>query len=175
MHGGSVSAHSDGLDEGSEFVVRLPAVSCGLAAAETITGARPPAVGRPSQRRILVVDDNVDALEGLSLLLQTSGYEVMKACDGRQALQIAAACHPDVALLDIGMPHMDGYEVARRIRAEPWGGEVALVALSGWGQSEDLRRTRESGFDFHLVKPVSFEAVTDVITRLARHDAAAGA
>ena len=70
---------------------------------------------------------------------------------------------------------MDGSEVARRIRAEPWGGEVALVALSGWGQSEDLRRTRESGFDFHLVKPVSFEAVTDVITRLARHDAAAGA
>ena len=175
MHGGSVSAHSDGLDEGTEFVVRLPAVSCALAAAETLTGARPPAVGRPSQRRILVVDDNVDALEGLSLLLQTSGYEVMKACDGRQALQIAAACHPDVALLDIGMPHMDGYEVARRIRAEPWGGEVALVALSGWGQSEDLRRTRESGFDFHLVKPVSFEAVTDVITRLARHDAAAGA
>jgi CheY-like chemotaxis protein len=127
------------------------------------------------RRRILVVDDNVDALEGLSLLLQTSGYEVMKACDGRQALQIAAGCHPDLALLDIGMPHMDGYEVARRIRAEPWGGKVALVALSGWGQSEDLRRTRESGFDFHLVKPVSFEAVTDVIARLARHDAAAGA
>jgi CheY-like chemotaxis protein len=98
---------------------------------------------------------------------------VLKASDGRQALRLAATSHPDFALLDIGMPHMDGYEVARRIRAEPWGAQMTLVALTGWGQSEDQRRTREAGFDCHLVKPVSFEAVTDVMSRLASRSAAA--
>jgi signal transduction histidine kinase len=173
MHGGSVSAHSDGANQGSEFVVRLPA--CAGAAAGPPGTARAPEQQRDSGGRILVADDNPDALDGLSLLLQASGYEVLKACDGLQALQIAADSHPHLALLDLGMPQMDGYEVARRIRAEPWGGEVALVALSGWGQSEDLRRTHESGFDFHLVKPVSFEAVSDVIARFVRRADAADA
>ena len=99
------------------------------------------------------------------MLLQNAGYEVLKAADGRHALKLASASHPDFALLDLGMPEMDGHEVARRIRAEPWGTQLPLVALSGWGQSEDFQRTRESGFDFHLVKPVSFEAVAEVIAR----------
>ena len=174
MHGGSVSAQSDGIEQGSEFVVRLPARTRAPAPVEPARSAATVEVREPG-RRILIVDDNVDALEGLAILLQTAGYEVLKASDGRQALQIAAASHPDFALLDIGMPHMDGYEVARRIRAESWGREIPLVALSGWGQSEDLRRTRESGFDYHLVKPVSFEAVIDVLARLARGPVAADA
>jgi signal transduction histidine kinase len=164
MHGGSVSARSEGLGHGSEFVVRLPSAPGVARSSEPVR----PCVAAPAntRQRILIVDDNVDALEGLSLLLKTAGFEVLQASDGRQALQVAAASPPDVAFLDIGMALMDGYEVARRIRAEPWGAHLPLVALSGWGQSDDLRRSRESGFDFHLVKPVSFEAVTDVISRL---------
>jgi len=173
MHGGSVTARSDGLGQGSEFAVRLPTVSAAARSSEPSRPFNSP-TGKTRQR-ILIVDDNVDALEGLSLLLQTAGFEVLQASDGHKALQVAAASPPDVAFLDIGMPLMDGYEVARRIRAEPWGAHVPLVALSGWGQSEDLRRTRESGFDLHLVKPVSFEAVTDVIARLTNRVFAAEA
>lgn len=122
---------------------------------------------RAMRRRVLVVDDNVDALEGLSLLLEMAGNEVIKASDGIEAIEVAAARPPDLAVLDLGMPRMDGYELARRIRAEPWGLHLPLVALSGWGQSDDRRRARESGFDCHLVKPVSFDAVADVMARLA--------
>jgi signal transduction histidine kinase len=175
MHGGSVAAHSDGVGQGSEFVVRLPTALGATMPSELVPKPCTTPEARETCQRILIVDDNIDALEGLSLLLQTAGFEVLKASDGRQALQIAAASRPDFALLDIGMPHLDGYEVARRIRAEPWGRQMPLVALSGWGQSEDLRRTRESGFNSHLVKPVSFEAVIDVIARLARRPVAADA
>jgi signal transduction histidine kinase/ActR/RegA family two-component response regulator len=173
MHGGNVAARSDGPGQGSEFVVRLPAVSGSARPIETALGPGCAAKRAGTPQRVLVVDDNVDALEGLSLLLRTAGFDVLKASDGRQALRLAATSHPDFALLDIGMPHMDGYEVARRIRAEPWGAQMTLVALTGWGQSEDQRRTREAGFDCHLVKPVSFEAVTDVMSRLASRSAAA--
>ena len=108
-------------------------------------------------------------------MLQSAGHDVIKACDGSAALELAASRHPDVALLDIGMPHIDGFELARRIRAQPWGARLPLVALSGWGQSEDFRRTRECGFDCHLVKPVSFEEVAGVIARLSARAATAEA
>jgi signal transduction histidine kinase len=171
MHGGTVSAHSGGVGKGSEFTVRLPlARRQGSAARAADSGGAP--VTRVPGRTLLLVDDNIDALDGLALLLQSAGHEVIKACDAGAALELAAARHPDLALLDIGMPHIDGFELARRIRAQPWGSRLPLVALSGWGQSEDMRRTRESGFDCHLVKPVSFEEVAGVIDRLSARAAA---
>ena len=118
-------------------------------------------------RRILIADDNPDALESLAMLLECGGHEVCKAADGVQAVELASSRQPELALLDIGMPALDGYEVARRIRAEPWGREMVLVALSGWGQSEDLRRSTEAGFDLHLVKPLNMEALADVFGRVS--------
>jgi signal transduction histidine kinase len=171
MHGGTVAAHSEGVGKGSQFTVRLP-IAAEPQAAPCAAGAAASPEARAARRRVLLVDDNVDALEGLALLLQSAGHEVIKACDGSAALELAATKHPDLALLDIGMPHIDGYELARQIRAQPWGAQLPLVALSGWGQSEDFRRTRECGFDCHLVKPVSFEEVAGVIARLAAHLAA---
>ncbi len=173
MHGGTVSARSDGVGKGSEFSVRLP-VSAEPQAPRTAGTSGSPG-HYASGRRVLLVDDNTDALEGLALLLQSAGHEVIKACDGSVALELAASRHPDVALLDIGMPHIDGFELARRIRAQPWGAQLPLVALSGWGQSEDFRRTRDCGFDCHLVKPVSFEDVAGVIARLSSRAATAEA
>ena len=121
--------------------------------------------------RILLADDNRDALDSLATLLQCDGHEVHTAGDGAEALEVAAQCRPDVVLLDIGMPKLDGYEVARRIRAEPWGKNAILIALTGWGQDDDRRRSRDAGFDSHLVKPVDFTAL---LALLASTEAAAG-
>ena len=117
-------------------------------------------------RRILIADDNNDALESLATLLQLSGHEVFTATNGGTALQSAERHMPEVALLDIGMPMLDGYEVAKRIRAQPWGQRITLVALTGWGQDSDRRRSREAGFDSHLVKPLDLETLTDLLARL---------
>jgi PAS domain S-box-containing protein len=155
MHGGAVEAHSDGPGKGSEFVVRLPLAPKaprGAGAAER-PGNGPPAAAAPS-RRILVVDDNVDSAESLGMLLKLMGNEVALAYDGPSALQTAAALVPDLVLLDLGMPGMDGFEVARRLRALPQLRAAVLVAQTGWAQEEDRRQSREAGFHFHLVKPV---------------------
>jgi PAS domain S-box-containing protein len=152
IHGGSVEARSEGTDRGSEFTVRLP-----LAAAESCRDVEPPALieGRTGPAsRIVVVDDDVDAADSLARLLRIAGHEVLSVYDGPAALQRAEAFRPDLILLDIGMPVMDGYEAARRIRQTPSLRNVLLVAQTGWGQSEDRRRTREAGFDHHLIKPV---------------------
>jgi signal transduction histidine kinase len=167
MHGGRVSAYSDGHGKGSEFVIRLPLLTC----AEPLPVPAPDQSGlletRPHvQRRILVADDNMDALESLSRVLQLSGHEVFSAANGSVALQSAERHLPDVALLDVGMPLLDGYEVARRIRAEPWGKNVLLVAVTGWGQEADRRRSREAGFDSHLIKPLDLAELTQLLTRL---------
>src|SRR6185437_14914721 len=114
-----------------------------------------------TQRRILVADDNNDALESLATLLQLSGHEVYTAANGAIALESAEQNRPEVALLDIGMPKLDGYEVARRIRAQPWGQRITLVALTGWGQDSDRRRSQEAGFDSHLVKPLDLDKLTE--------------
>lgn len=158
MHGGTICARSGGLGRGSEFVVRLP-----LARAQSADGSRDSASMQlpPARiiRRVLVIDDNQDAAETLALLLQLEGHEVHVAHDGPAGLEAAVSLRPDVIFLDLGMPGMDGYEVARRLRQEPGLKETRLAALTGWGQQEDRRRSAEAGFDAHLVKPVDPTAI----------------
>jgi PAS domain S-box-containing protein len=151
MHGGSIEAHSDGHGRGSEFVVRLPVV---LTLAEEQQAEGGAAASSVARRRILVVDDNRDAALSLAMILQMMGNETQTAHDGLEAIDVAAAFRPDVILLDIGMPKLNGYDTCRRIRAQPWGKHVMIVALTGWGQDEDKRRSQEAGFTCHLVKPV---------------------
>jgi CheY-like chemotaxis protein len=154
-----VEARSAGAGQGSEFVVRLPAAPQEPAAEQEGDGtaqADPPPV---PARRVLVVDDNVDAADSLALLLKLTGQEVRVAHDGPTALLVAEAFRPQVVLLDIGMPGMDGYEVARRLRGQPEGRSALVVALTGWGQDHDRRRSAEAGFDHHLVKPVEPDAL----------------
>jgi PAS domain S-box-containing protein len=166
MHGGSIEARSEGPDKGSEFVVRLPVANVGSpGAGPSNRGAAEPA--RSARQRILVVDDNRDAAETLSALLEITGNEVRIAHDGLEAVQLAGECRPDVVLLDIGLPKLNGYEVAQKIREEPWGKGTVLVALTGWGQEEDRRRSQEAGFDHHMVKPVEPEALLRLLTSLA--------
>ena len=162
MHGGSVEVQSRGRNLGSTFRVRLPALPQPQAA---LDGA-PPTNGelpRTVKRRILVVDDNNDALDALSRLVLAMGNDVEKAHDGEEAVEMARSFRPDVILMDLGMPKLNGYHAARRIRQEPWGHEIALVATTGWGQEEDRRRTVEAGFDRHLVKPITIQSLREVL------------
>jgi PAS domain S-box-containing protein len=162
MHGGTVRAQSEGPGRGSRFDVRLPLAPSRLESppAEARRGA---GTGPPPSRRILVVDDNRDAADSLAMLLQGAGHDVQVAYDGEQALQAAASMRPDLVLMDIGLPRLNGYDVARRLREQPWGSGIVLVALTGWGQEEDRRRSREAGFSLHLVKPLDPEALNDVL------------
>ena len=143
MHGGTVDAHSDGLGRGSEFIVRLPVLAD--TSDPVCTAGRHASPRRSSGRRILIVDDNEDGAESLAMLLQFGGHETHKAHDGVEAIEAAERLRPDVVLLDIGLPRLNGYEVCRRIRQEPWGKDLMLVALTGWGQDEDRHRSREGG------------------------------
>ena len=156
LHGGSVEVTSAGLGLGSEFVVRLPVLG-GTAGAGEGEGQAAAALQAP--KRVLVVDDNRDAAESMGVLLEFLGASVKVAHDGPSALGVFAVQKPAVVLLDIGMPGMDGYEVARRLRALPEGNDATLIALTGWGQDEDRARTRAAGFDHHLVKPADIEAL----------------
>ena len=153
MHQGTVEAHSDGLGTGSEFVVRLPLVSPGRVPPEVPDEGGKPGERQPG-RRLLVVDDNVDAADSIATLLRLGGHEVRVAHGGATALAVVKDYRPEMVFLDIGMPGMDGYEVARRLRAHAGLEGVVLAALTGWGSPEDRRRTTEAGFDHHLVKPV---------------------
>jgi len=189
MHGGQVTARSEGPGRGAEFVIRLPLLQeeaqpaqgpqaptpeAAPSAAEVVS-VMSPLVAAGAQRvarRILIADDNNDALESLATLLQLSGHEVFTATNGGTALQSAERHLPEVALLDIGMPLLDGYEVAKRIRTQPWGKRITLIALTGWGQDSDRRRSREAGFDSHLVKPLDLETLTDLLDRLPSSAAA---
>jgi signal transduction histidine kinase len=199
MHGGSVTAHSEGVGKGSEFVLRLPLQSeshaeslehgpngnalelppldaaPGLAVGDTVKltngieaelPAAPSGSGDRVKRRILLADDNSDALESLATLLELGGHEVVTASNGALALECAERHRPEVVLLDIGMPMLDGYEVARRIRVQPWGQKIILVALTGWGQDSDRRRSREAGFDSHLVKPLDMDKLSELLEGL---------
>jgi PAS domain S-box-containing protein len=156
MHGGHISARSDGLGKGTEFAVRLPLASARAADAVSAspTDRLPSVVSSAAPRRILVVDDNVDAAETLAMLLRMGGHTVEVAHDGGTAIRIVSASRPEIAFLDLGMPGMDGYELARCLRADPALAGIRLVALTGWGQEEDRRRSAEAGFDLHVVKPV---------------------
>jgi CheY-like chemotaxis protein/two-component sensor histidine kinase len=155
MHGGTVEAYSAGLGCGSRFTIRLPAsaVSIGNVADSGSAGAK--SVPPPRHRsRILLADDNHDAVDSLALVLKMAGYEVYATHSGLEAMDVGARMRPDVFILDIGMPEISGYELASRIRQEPWGGNALLIALTGWGQLQDQERSREAGFDHHLTKPV---------------------
>jgi CheY-like chemotaxis protein len=164
LHGGSVRAHSDGLGKGSEFVVRLPIV------AETVEAGRPvePVTdgAAATARRVLIVDDNRDSAKTLALLLKLSGNEAELAHDGEEAVAKAASFEPDVVLLDIGLPKLNGYDACRQIRRQPWGKDIVLVALTGWGQEEDRRKSQEAGFDEHFVKPVDHAALIRLLRDL---------
>jgi PAS domain S-box-containing protein len=162
LHGGTVMALSDGPAQGSEFVVRLPRAAAPVE--EQLEAPADRAAALPTLR-VLVVDDNRDAVESLSLLLTLAGQTVAHAHDGREALAQFAAFDPDVVVLDIGLPVLNGYEVARQMRATA-ARKVALVALTGWGQDEDRRRTTDAGFDYHLVKPVEFESLKSLLASL---------
>jgi PAS domain S-box-containing protein len=164
MHGGSVTASSAGLGKGSEFTIRLPALPEPPAfARDRLKQIEAPPPPQLPSRRILVVDDNLDAAESLAMLLQLQGQEVKVASDGPAALEAAREFQPEVLFLDIGMPGMDGYEVARRLRRQPGMEKVVLIALTGWGQEEDRRRSREAGFDRHVVKPVEPEVLNALL------------
>ena len=165
MHDGTISAHSEGTGRGSEFVIRLPMLP---ETTQSVNGRQPAttADAPPVRRRILVADDNADALQTLATVLELSGHEVFSAPNGSLALESAERHLPEVALLDIGMPLLDGYEVARRIRAQAWGKRITLVALTGWGQESDRRRSQEAGFDSHLVKPLDLGKLTQLLARL---------
>ena len=160
LHDGSVEARSDGQDEGSRFIVSLPIADApsGMIPHQERDMTEPPARIRPF--KILVADDNKDSARSLEIMLRLDGHEVQTAGDGLEALEIAERFHPDLILLDIGMPRLDGYATAHQLKLRPWAANTRLFALTGWGQDEDKRRAREAGFDFHLVKPVDPELLS---------------
>ena len=162
LHGGSVEASSAGPGQGSEFVVRVPLCS----AASEPARRKPSAEGLSRvKRRVLVVDDNVDSARSMALLFQSLGHDAATANDGLEALELARSLQPEVVVLDLGMPGLDGYEVAKRLRREPWGEGLLLVALTGWGQQDARDRSKSSGFDAHLVKPVEIETLLEIVNR----------
>ena len=164
MHNGEIEVHSAWPGGGSEFIVRLPMVAEQATHDRTAGGADAPAAPPGLRReRVLVVDDNVDAAESLSRMLRLQAHEVLMAHDGVAALAAASQMNPDVVLLDIGLPHLDGLEVARRLRERAEGRRPLLVAMTGFGQDEDRARTAAAGFDHHLTKPVDVQVLTTLI------------
>jgi len=162
LHGGTIEARSPGSGQGSEFIVELPvaqASSSRPTAEEVSTAARV----SPRGMRILVADDNPDSVQSLAMLLTLAGHETRSASDGAEAIRVADEFRPDVAFLDIGMPNMDGYATARELRTRPWAQRLVLFALTGWGQPEDQARSRRAGFDAHVVKPLDFRSVEELI------------
>ena len=161
MHGGRVEARSDGVDMGSEFIVRIPTSDHAHEIVQVPTRSVMTATNR---RRVLVVDDNIDSAQSLGSLLSMTGHEVRLAHDGLESLSAAESFRPDVVMLDIGMPRLNGYEACRAIRARPWAAEVRIIALTGWGQPDDRQRSLDAGFDLHLVKPVDPDALNSIMT-----------
>ena len=162
MHDGSIEARNNAPDPGSEFVVRLPVYIQPTQEPLPRTSHKQ---GVPSLSgfRILVVDDNRASADMIAMLLHLKGNEIRAANDGQEALEVAETFHPQLVLLDIGLPKLNGYEVARQIRGQPWSQDVILVALTGWGQDEVRRRSLEAGFNFHIVKPVGIAALEKLL------------
>jgi PAS domain S-box-containing protein len=161
MHGGTVEAKSAGRGQGSEFVVCLP---LDLRTAPTEGAAPAAGNGKSPSRRVLVVDDNTDSAISLSMLLELEGHQTVAVHDGLAAIDAAEKHRPEVVLLDIGLPRMSGHEVCRRLRDKPWGKNLVVIAMTGWGQSEDRRKSQDAGFDGHLVKPVSYETLAELLS-----------
>ncbi len=166
MHGGTIEAHSAGLGQGSEFTIHLPVLltSASPLEAQTLDAGSPASSG---PLRVLAVDDSEDTAEMMKALLEMDGHQVCTAHSGPAALETAAAFHPDVILLDIGLPGLDGYQVAQRLRADPALRDVALIAASGYGQEGDRQRSREAGFDRHLVKPLDPHELREILAGIA--------
>jgi CheY-like chemotaxis protein len=160
LHGGRITASSDGPGRGSRFMVELPAADAQVAAQDASPAA---AAGTARPRTVLLADDNSDAADALAELLRLEGHEVHTATHGLQAAEMAIALRPDVVVLDIGMPGLNGYEVAQRIRAQPWGAEPLLVAATGWGQEGDRQKATTAGFDRHLTKPFDPQQLLDLV------------
>jgi CheY-like chemotaxis protein len=166
LHGGTVEAHSDGVGKGSEFVIRLPVSEEEVGCATRSRGRRP-TVARG--RRVLIVDDNKDGAISLSMVLELEGHHVEVAFNGISGFDAARDSRPDVLILDIGLPDINGYEVARRIREQAWGTQVELIALTGWGQEKDRSDAKAAGFDHHFTKPADLDRLFDLLDR-ARKD-----
>lgn len=164
LHGGRVEARSDGPGKGSEFIVSLPSTLIVAMPRERLSNPLP-GEAIAASRRVLIADDNRDGAESLGLLLELAGHEVYTANSGREALVVAAKTKPEICILDIGMPGLSGYEVAKQIRHEAWGKEITLIAVTGWGQDNDKRLAFASGFDHHFTKPVDPERLAEVFTR----------
>jgi PAS domain S-box-containing protein len=164
MHGGSIEARSEGPNKGSEFIVHLPAIDCAPASAVTADQRRTPEAARAS-RKVLIADDNQDAAMSLAMLVQMMGHETRIVHDGLAALEVAETFHPDIVLLDIGMPRLDGYETASRMAKRPWAASTLLIALTGWGQEADRQRAKAAGFHHHLVKPLEPETLSDLLSQ----------
>nr|WP_295924321.1 response regulator [uncultured Dyadobacter sp.] len=164
LHDGQVAVRSKGLGQGSTFSVRLPTLEVAPQIIPAPNGENP-AKGASSDR-ILVIDDNADAAQTLSMLLKLKGFQVHTRNSGQSGIEAAQELSPRAILLDLGMPGMDGYETCRLIRQQTWGQTVVVIALSGYGQQEDHQRTKEMGFDEHLVKPVDLNELTNLLTRL---------
>lgn len=164
LHGGRIEASSDGLGKGSQFVVRLlPAAQAMAVTQESAARSHEPG----ASYRILLADDNIDFVNGFALILRQLGHEVSVAHDGASAIETSAAFNPEFAFLDIGLPHVNGYDLARRLRATPATAKSVLTAVTGWGQQADRTLAREAGFDYHLVKPVDFEMIYRILERTA--------
>ena len=162
LHGGKVEANSPGLGKGSEFVVTLPV---GEIPEQRPGRMRTMPAEKSRLERVLVVDDNLDSANTMALLMESLGHEARVSHDGVEALREAIDYKPDVVLLDIGLPGLSGYEIARRIRMEPWGSTTMLIAVTGWGHEEDKRRALEAGFDYHMTKPLSLEELKSTLER----------
>ncbi len=163
MHGGSIEARSAGEGQGSEFIVRLPVLSRDEGAAQH--GPDAASESQP-QRRVLIVDDNHDSADSLAMLMQLTGNKTYLAHDGVEAVGAVEKYRPEVLLLDIGLPGLDGHEVCRRVRQQPWGKDIIVIALTGWGQEDDRRKSEEAGFDGHLVKPVDYDKLLELLASL---------
>jgi CheY-like chemotaxis protein len=160
LHGGTVEASSPGIGRGSEFVIHLPrSVVSSVGAPDDAAEMRESATAGNGELKILVADDNRDAADSMTMILKLNGHEVSVAYSGEEALRIARETSPAVMILDIGMPGLSGYEVAAAVRREPWGAQILLLAVTGWGQAGDKDRARAAGFDHHLTKPVDLDQV----------------
>lgn len=159
LHGGTLEVHSEGLGKGSEFIVKLPRTTLADASQRSATAAPGPSVSR----RVLIADDNRDAADSLAMLLRMEGHEVTVVNDGSQALAMVDEFRPELALLDIGMPELNGYEVAQRIRQSPLGSFITLIAVTGWGQASDKAQAATAGFNHHLTKPVELDTIRKIL------------
>jgi CheY-like chemotaxis protein len=161
LHGGTVTAYSGGEGQGSQFTIRLPALP---APRPRLAESEPSSASATTHRcRVLVVDDNEDSVDSLAMLLRMLGHEVATANDGESGSGVAEQFRPDVAILDIGLPKVNGYDLAKQIREKPWARDIVLVALTGWGQEQHRRRSAESGFHHHLTKPVELDVLQQIL------------